>query len=191
MIYNLYASWPKVFSTESINQINKFIDDTHDGQLQDKKLGATNQDGTTVKNISTVKIIPYGQIQQFIGPLIENAYQATNLELGFITFPQFPGQHCNFNIYDSNSKDRYDWHCDASKSPTHDVKCTLLINLSTEPFEGGEFQLFPNTEIVDIPLLSEPGSAIMFKSHIHHRVLPVTKGIRKSLTMFITGPRFR
>ena len=50
MIYSNF-SWPKVFSTESINQINKFIDDTHNGQLEDKKYGATKQDGTAVKNI--------------------------------------------------------------------------------------------------------------------------------------------
>jgi predicted 2-oxoglutarate/Fe(II)-dependent dioxygenase YbiX len=190
MIYDNF-SWPKSFSTESINQINKFIDDTHNGLLEDKRHGATKQDGTAVKNISTVKLIPYGQIKHLISDLMVEAYQAAHLELGYITFPQSDNIACHFNIYDSNSKDHYDWHIDKSLSAAHDVKCTILINLSTEPFEGGELQLFPSTEIVDIPLMSEPGSACMFKSHTIHRVKPVTSGTRKTLTVFIMGPKFR
>ena len=41
------------------------------------------------------------------------------------------------------------------------------------------------------PDFDKPGSAIMFKSHLNHRVLPVTSGTRKSLTMFIFGPKFQ
>jgi len=40
-----------------------------------------------------------------------------------------------------------------------------------------------------IPELT-PGSMIMFRSSTLHRVLPITKGIRESLTLFIQGPKF-
>jgi len=180
----------KFFNTESINEINKFIDDSYDKRLENQDLGSTRENGTVVKNISSVRPIPYGRIKHLISGLIDEAYQSVNLDFGFLTFPQTDSQYCNFNIYDSNSKDRYDWHCDESDSPTYDIKCTLLINLSTESFEGGEFQLFPSTESIDMPSLLKPGSAVMFKSHILHRVLPVTSGTRKTLTVFIYGPKF-
>ena len=180
----------KFFNTESINEINKFIDDSYDKRLENQDLGSTRENGTVVKNISSVRPIPYGRIKHLIGGLIDEAYQSVNLDFGFLTFPQTDSQYCNFNIYDSNSKDSYDWHCDESDSSTYDIKCTLLINLSTESFEGGKFQLFPSTESIDMTSLSEPGSAVMFKSHILHRVLPVTSGTRKTLTVFIYGPKF-
>ena len=39
--------------------------------------------------------------------------------------------------------------------------------------------------------LDKPGSALMFKSHILHKVTPVTKGERRTLTIFLKGPAFR
>ena len=70
------------------------------------------------------------------------------------------------------------------------MKLTLLINLSTEVFEGGDFETWVYDKQIQ-PSLAIHGSCFMFKSHIPHRVLPVTKGTRKSLTFWITGPRFR
>ena len=64
------------------------------------------------------------------------------------------------------------------------------MNLSTEEYEGGEFETYIY-EKKRIDEFSQPGSVYMFPSKFHHRVLPVTSGTRKSLTFFITGPRFR
>ena len=72
-----------------------------------------------------------------------------------------------------------------------DCKLTLLINLSDEPYEGGQFQIHTENEPRTIDSYNKSGSAIIFKSHILHRVLPVTSGIRKSLALFLTGPRFQ
>ena len=68
---------------------------------------------------------------------------------------------------------------------------TLLINLSEESYDGGEFELSMGQKPETIVEYSSPGSVVMFKSHILHRVKPVTSGTRKSLTLFITGPRFQ
>ena len=43
--------------------------------------------------------------------------------------------------------------------------------------------------VMDV-LFINPGSAILFKSYLHHKVTPVTKGERKSLTYFMEGPAF-
>jgi len=35
------------------------------------------------------------------------------------------------------------------------------------------------------------GSVIAFPSYINHKVSPVTKGLRKSLVAWVSGPRWR
>ena len=182
-------AWPKFFNSESIKTINELIETEHVG-LEDKDFGA-QYNGKVIKNISSVKYIPYGKIKHLISDFIGEAYQVANLDFGYVTFAPHDGVYLNFNTYEADSKDEYPWHIDESRQATNDMKLTLLINLSTEPFTGGEFQIFPSNGALDIPILLESGSAFMFKSHILHRVLPVTSGTRKTLTMFIYGPKFK
>ena len=67
----------------------------------------------------------------------------------------------------------------------------MLVNLSTEPYEGGEFQTYLTSGEESHPGFDKPGSAIMIKSPILHRVKPIISVTRKSLVMFINGPKFR
>ena len=183
-----YYVWTDVFTAQQIKEINEFIDKEYDG-LQEKKYGTANQpDGTIVKNISTVKNIQYGKIKHLISDLVDDVYFSANFHFGYPTFNPYNKEFLLFNTYTSDNKDYYEWHHDESRSATFDVKLTLLVNLSTDSYEGGEFQL--ENEWTDYSVLSKPGNALMFKSHIKHRVLPITSGTRKSLTMFIYGPKF-
>ena len=185
--WDFYA-WTDVFTAQQIKEITELIDKEYDG-LQEKERGAPDApDGTIVKNVSTVKNIQYGKIKHLISDVVNDAYYCANFNFGYPTFGPYNVEKLNFNTYNSDTKDYYEWHIDTSDSATYDVKLTLLINLSTEPYEGGKFQL--NNEWEDVSILNTIGNALMFKSHIRHRVLPVTSGTRKSLTMFIHGPKF-
>ena len=182
-------AWSEFFDSESIKAINELIESEYLG-FETKELGAKSKDGKLIKNISSVKHIPYGKVKHLMSEFVAYVYQVAELDFGYKTFGPHDNLYLNFNTYESDSKDEYPWHIDESRQATNDIKLTLLINLSTEPFTGGEFQVFASGGAVDIPMLSEPGSAFMFKSHINHRVKPVTSGTRKTLTMFIYGPRF-
>jgi PKHD-type hydroxylase len=59
-----------------------------------------------------------------------------------------------------------------------------------EPFEGGDFEFFLSKE-ERINEFKEPGSLLVFPSWTQHRVLPVNKGNRKSLTCFVAGPLWK
>ena len=62
---------------------------------------------------------------------------------------------------------------------------TLLLN---DDFEGGDFEInLSQPEKIDV----RKGRAIFFPSHILHRVTPVTKGTRKSLVIWVEGPRWK
>ena len=65
-----------------------------------------------------------------------------------------------------------------------------MINLSEEYYEGGDFILFHGGKFKEISEFSSPGSSIMFKSGLPHKVTPVTKGIRKTISLWLTGPKF-
>ena len=184
-----YYTWINYFSKEEVEQISEFIENNYIGE-EDPTHGATTKDGKLKKQISTVKYIAYEKVEPLISRLVKEAFQVANLDFGYITFDTFASQNLLYNTYQSKDKDHYDWHIDESNSPIYDVKLTLLVNLSTEPYEGGEFQTYIHTE-ESHPDFDKPGSAIMFKSHFNHRVLPITSGTRKSLSIFINGPKFR
>ena len=86
----------------------------------------------------------------------------------------------------------YSWHKDGMGSHNElqndgtTRKLSMSIILNSE-FEGGDFELRDLDERV--PRLNE-GSVIVFPSFIHHRVAPVTKGIRYSLVNWFVGPPF-
>ena len=66
----------------------------------------------------------------------------------------------------------------------------MLINVSTKKYEGGDFYICAGKE-KHIKELNEPGNILMLKSHLLHKVTPVTKGERRTLTIFLKGPSFR
>jgi PKHD-type hydroxylase len=71
---------------------------------------------------------------------------------------------------------------------TRKLSMSMLLNTPGVDFEGGDFQTFFAKE-TDVSL--KRGQILIFPSFIVHRVKPVTKGIRKSLVIWVTGPGFK
>ena len=100
-----------------------------------------------------------------------------------------------YGVYTENS--HYGWHIDSGNSVDSDNvdkrpprKLSISLQLSDpEDYEGGELQIQNCDNPVNIK--KERGFLCMFPSYTLHRVTPVTKGIRKSLVVWVTGPRFR
>ena len=184
-----FYEWPELYNKHQLQTLCKHIENNYSG-VEDLRSGAYNNKNEPIKNISSVKLIPLGEVKPFIGDLIEYAFNNANHYFGYTTFGPYDNFAVKLNTYSADSKDDYGWHIDESRMAMNDTKLTVLLNCSTEPYEGGEFQTFVS-EVTDHPEYNKPGSAIMFKSYISHRVKPVTKGTRKTLTLFITGPKFR
>ena len=111
-------------------------------------------------------------------------YEANKQVIGFDLHTYTDNQVLNLNSYELNKS--YEWHNDSTKRPNNDIKLTGLINLSTEDYEGGEFEVNETHEPLKIKQFSKGGDMILFRSHILHRVLPVRKGRRKSLAVFLS-----
>ena len=100
-----------------------------------------------------------------------------------------------------------DWHMDARKKPYPEDgqwgglarKISISVNLSDPAdYEGGDFEIEETTptplrsdrRLQTLEGLRERGSAIVFPAHMHHRVTPVTRGMRRSLVDWFLGPPF-
>jgi len=92
--------------------------------------------------------------------------------------------------YRAENRGAYGWHIDTGVGPNATRKISAVIPL-TDPshYEGGQFEAFYNDEptIIPMPL----GRVVMFPSYVLHRVTPVTKGIRRTLAVWVSGPPFR
>lgn len=139
-----------------------------------------------VTKTSTCKKISYVEINK-IKNLKETIIWINRECFGFNIYENI-NDHFIHNTYSSTNKGQYKWHTDGEPySCNYTSKLTGLINLSEKKFEGGDFYLFDGKP-TKIKELNEPGSLIVFPSYFLHKVTSVTSGIRKSGTMFITGP---
>ena len=85
----------------------------------------------------------------------------------------------------------YDWHIDSdvnctNEPPVRKISMTCLLSPDNE-FEGGGLELMSDGKIAR----TKKGQAIFFASFIRHRVIPITKGTRKSLVMWFGGTPFK
>jgi len=85
----------------------------------------------------------------------------------------------------------YNWHMDSDfqmsgEPPVRKISMTCLLSDPSE-FEGGGLELMEEGRIAR----PKRGHAIFFASFIRHRVMPVTRGVRKSLVAWFGGTPFK
>jgi PKHD-type hydroxylase len=141
----------------------------------------------TKTRTSHISWIPFAKMQEMY-KVIENIMLKTNSNhFGFdgmrLTEP------AQYTEYPTGGF--YDWHIDsdvncANEPPIRKISMTCLLSPESE-FEGGGLELMSDGKIVR----PKQGQAIFFASYIRHRVIPISKGIRKSLVMWFGGPSFR
>ena len=99
-----------------------------------------------------------------------------------------------YTIYDSASKGYYDWHLDLNDTwNSSPRKLSAVIQLSDpSEYEGGELIIkFGSDDQCTQVASKEKGALIIFPSYMLHKVSPVTSGVRKSLVIWVSGPKFR
>jgi PKHD-type hydroxylase len=173
-----------MFNIDQIKQIDNFCQENFNPDLQD-------QPAENVIKTAQVRCVSWSKIKNLINIADQAMKHINSREIGFDLYDMTDLENTNYNVYKSDTKAEYDWHTDAMAAGSQtDIKLTVIINISTESFQGGQFQLFRHG-IMTAEELTKPGSMIIFPSYIPHRVLPVTQGTRKSLSWWVLGPKFR
>ena len=130
--------------------------------------------------------IPCPPLMELLHPWLYECQNINRNQFGYDIYWDFHLEKFNYNVYGTN--DEYEWHVDANSGEQPvDQKLTCILNLSEDPYEGGEFYTIINPK----PLPLDSGHAIVFNSLIAHKVTPITKGKRITLTYWAQGQSWR
>ncbi len=93
--------------------------------------------------------------------------------------------------YGADREGHFDWHSDIGEGRLAERrKLTVVVQLSDpEAYVGGDLDLMPGAGIFTADRAQ--GAATLFPSFVLHRVTPVTRGERHSLTVWCHGTPFR
>ena len=154
-----------------------------DGQVGGGAAGVVD----TKTRTSHISWIPFNKMPEMYSTLEQIVNKTNNNHFGFegvkIT------EQAQYTEYPAGGF--YDWHMDSdvvgmNEPPVRKISMTCLLSHESE-FEGGGLELMSDGKIAR----PKQGQAIFFASYIRHRVIPITKGIRKSLVMWFGGPSFK
>jgi predicted 2-oxoglutarate/Fe(II)-dependent dioxygenase YbiX len=177
-----YWYWQNFFSLKQIKQINNLCKRYTVKGFKDRK-------AKNAKKTSNVTGIFYKNIKKELHNMHEHIKYRNQETFGYNLFSLSDHEILNYNEYSSKNKGQYEWHIDHSGNYIYDSKFTVLINTSEEKYEGGKFNFFYGKS-ENVKAFDTPGTVLIFKSHMHHQVTPVTKGKRSTLTLFLKGPKF-
>jgi|TARA_R100000081_G_C4751731_1_gene134772 PKHD-type hydroxylase len=138
---------------------------------------------------SKVRWIPFPQVNpryKYIYSKIQELVVEINSQLQFEILGL--GENIQFGVYEKN--DHYDWHMDVgpNQQSIRKFSMSILLNHPSE-FEGGDlvFKTGRGEEKKPMSL----GDVVFFPSYFLHKVEPITKGIRKSLVVWVSGNPYR
>lgn len=182
-----FTFWENGFSD---NQINDIIRIGESLRPRDATVGGskTGEDISEVRKSKTSWIALNNETSWLYDSM---AYIARQLNGQFYDF-DLSGfvEDFQYTVYDG-SGDHYSWHMDKgfaeAMSPR---KLSLVLQLSDpSEYEGGDLELF--TSPTPTTVKKQKGILYAFPSWILHRVTPVTSGIRRSLVIWVSGPKFK
>lgn len=179
-----YRVFPKLFTKIECERILEQMD-----QFPFKpSVVGTEKNATSVSEIrrSQVKWVPMTLEFAWVYKKVEEAISTANRELWWFFLDGWR-EHLQLSMYNENEQGHYEWHMDCGSGFGSGRKVSLTVQLSDPAeYEGGDMQFLITQK--PITLSKEQGTAVVFPSYMEHRVLPVTKGKRYSLVIWVTGP---
>lgn len=133
---------------------------------------------------SLISLIPRVERSEWLYAKVIKLGQQANREFGFKV--DFNTAIIQYTQYDVNGE--IGWHTDYDHVGANPRKVSITIQLSNpKEYRGGALEFFPTGEI---PWGKSKGTGIIFPSFLQHRVNAVTRGMRKSLVIWFSGPPF-
>lgn len=175
------------FSIDELNNIVKMGESFPLGQAS--TVGANQGTALTEKRASQVSWISRNEQTEWLYQRVADiAYEMNSKWYRF----DLSGLYENFQytVYDgARGPEHYDWHIDMLDKGNVTRKMSMVIQLSNPfDYEGGELWIQGASDEI---LPKKRGLIHIFPSFMRHRVTPVTKGIRRSLVIWVSGPEFR
>jgi PKHD-type hydroxylase len=182
---NPFVTWKDGFTEEEINKIVEICE-----KLPSQK-GVVGEKNDVIEPIRTSSIAWLSITQESEWIYDRLAYIARCLNAQFYDF-DLSGfvEDMQFTTYYGDQSGHYTWHNDFSDSSIAPRKLSLVLQLSDpSEYEGGELQTFTGLDPISVD--KTKGLIAAFPSWTLHRVTPVTKGVRKTLVIWVAGKQFK
>ena len=179
-----FAFWQNAFDDESINKIVEI----GESLVPEKAVVGTDNKVKKIRK-SYVSWIQNNPETNFIYDNLAYVSRCLNGEFfdfdifGFVEDIQYTRYECDGG--------HYDWHLDKGQIHPSPRKLSVVMQLSDpNEYEGGDLEFWTGGG-EPIKAKREKGIVYAFPSYILHRVTPVTKGTRRSLVVWVAGPKFK
>lgn len=187
-----YVWWEGIFSKEEIQKIVDYCESK--GVTQSTTVQAEAELPQEDIRKSYVGMHSYNEETAWIFQRLNQAIETVNDQ--FYRFDLSGYDFFQYGVYHGEEQGKYDWHQDMILGSrrgdtmflTRKLSISMLLN---DDFEGGEFEMTNSSEATAYQPEMKPGRMIAFPSWQLHRVKPVTAGTRRSLVLWVMGPKFR
>lgn len=169
-------------------QIESILKIAEDYEFKDAVVSVSNSLDKEKRKSKIKWLPPEAEKTEWIYEMIMQWVMAANFNLWKFDINHFKDSIQYTEYHDDNG--HYDWHMDLGPYPFSTRKISITVQLSDpSEYEGGDFQIRYGNQEITLP--KEKGTILLFPSYMLHRVTPVTKGVRKSLVLWVGGTTFR
>ena len=184
---NVWEVWPAILSAAECDAV---IEKAGQYSIQSATVGfdEAQRDDQAYRS-STIRWLDPDNEAELVKTLMRYVHASNRTNFGMDIVAPYDLQYTE---YHGTAHGKYDWHHDVwLESPRpYARKLSFVVQLSEpEDYEGGAFEFFGLQQ--PGATFAPRGSMLIFPSFLQHRVLPVTKGIRRSLVSWVEGPRWR
>jgi PKHD-type hydroxylase len=178
-----YYYFENGFCEEDTNRIIQL----GDSMPKQAALTGVNSDGPTDYRTSEISWINDEIAHSWLFDRISDLALVANREMwNFDLYGYQDG--LQYTIYYDNDG-HYDWHVDLGPGMSNrKLSCVVQLSDPSE-YDGGDLQMNNGSNIITVP--KKKGLVTFFSSFVLHRVTPVTRGTRRSLVAWISGPNLR
>ncbi len=182
-----FALWANAFSPAELDQIVAYGDQLG---VEEATIASTQSENVVKEKVRVTRtawLFPtpeskwiYERMQRIVRTLNDRVYQ---FDLsGF-------SESLQYTVYHGSEGGHYDWHVDHGPVGTR-RKLSISVQLSDpSSYEGCDLQFQAGNQLEIAP--RDRGTVIAFPSYVLHRVTPCTKGTRKAIVAWTTGPQFK
>jgi PKHD-type hydroxylase len=189
-----YAYWDNGFTTEELDGLETYLDSfdmekalTVGYKGNDEQLKETRR--------CKVRFHKSNEETEWIFKRLDMII--TNINDQFYNFDLNGYESFQYTRYSAEDAGTYNWHMDMFTGSdflpegtieTRKLSLTLLLN---DQFTGGDFCINSGREEHPKVVPCPRGRAIIFPSFMIHKVTPLLTGMRKSVVVWVTGPKFK
>lgn len=186
-----WTYWDNVFTSQELNFI---IEKFSKADLRDSVVSSSDSGYSVNRDIrrSKVNFLNFDDASSWVFERFNGIIE--NINETFYNFELNGYWNIQYSEYHAQDSGEYNFHMDfgfGNSSGVTGIRKLSLAMLLNDEFEGGEFQINLGSEKNAETIETRKNRAILFPSFLIHRVAPVTWGVRKSLVIWVIGPKFR